>query len=346
MIKKILQPLSIGFAISLTPLPTQAMSDDPVSIPDPIPSPNAKVSIIAIGDMGTGGDGQYKVSQAIESICAEKACDFAIGLGDNIYDSGVESINDQQWLTKFEYPYQNLDFPFYMALGNHDNSTFGGEGLNNNKGEFQVDYTYKADRFSEKWQMPARYYRFDAPLNADAPLVNIFALDSNPLAAVTDANPEYSQLPYKKKQANWVNEQLTSASAQWKIAFAHHPFISNGTHGNAGIYDYVPLLGITWFDFLKDNICDKVDLFISGHDHDLQYLKSNKHCGNTEFIISGAGAKTRAFSKADRNPSYWQKDNTKGFFRLAFEGSQLTVEAYTVDDNGNSILEFERKMTK
>ena len=325
---------------------TMAMSDDPNTLPNPIPAPDAKVSIIAIGDMGTGGDGQYQVSQAIEQVCQEKACDFAIGLGDNIYDSGVDSVNDQQWLTKFEYPYENLDFPFYMALGNHDNSSFGGEGLNNNKGEFQVDYTYKADRFSNKWQMPARYYRFDAPLNADATLVNIFALDSNPLAAVTDINPEYSQLPYKKKQADWVKEQLNTASAPWKIAFAHHPFISNGKHGNAGIYDYVPLLGIVWFDFMKETVCDKVDVFISGHDHDLQYLKANKHCGDTEFIVSGAGAKTRSFAKADRNPSYWQQDSTKGFFRLEFEGNQLTIEAYTVISGSEPQLEYSRTITK
>ena len=333
-------------ALSVISLNSMAMSDTPEPLPEPIPAPNQTVSIIAIGDMGTGADGQYQVSQAIESICKEKACDFAIGLGDNIYDSGVDSINDQQWLTKFEYPYENLDFPFYMALGNHDNSTFDGEGLNNKKGEFQVDYTYKTDRFSDKWNMPSRYYRMNAPLNSDTALINIFALDSNPLAAVTDANPKYSQLPYKKQQAEWLQNEFSTATAPWKIAFAHHPFISNGRHGNAGIYDYVPLLGITWFDFMKDNVCDNVDVFISGHDHDLQYLKAKDNCGKTEFIISGAGAKTRAFSNANRNSHYWQKDNTKGFFRLEFKGNTLTVEAYTVESDTTPTLQYTRTVSK
>jgi len=335
----------LGLSSALS-LPVLAMSDDPSPLPTPIPAPDASVSIIAIGDAGTGGEGQYKVSQAIEAVCAQKQCDFAIGLGDNIYDSGVDSVNDQQWLTKFEYPYANLSFPFYMALGNHDNSTFGGEGLNNRKGEFQVDYSYQADRYSDKWTMPARYYRFDAPLNAEAPLVNVFALDSNPLAALSDLNPNYLQLPYKKQQAEWIQTQMASASAQWKIAFAHHPYVSNGKHGNAGQYDNVLSLGYVWRDFLNEEVCNKVDLFISGHDHDLQDLTAVDTCGNTEFIVSGAGAKTRSFSDADRNHHHWQQESTKGFFRLAFEGNTLIIEAYTVDDSGEATLAHTRTVSK
>jgi len=322
-----------------------AMSDTPDEPGVSLPAPNTTVRFIAIGDMGTGKEGQYQVSRAMEQVCAQQGCDFAIGLGDNIYESGVDSTEDEQWMTKFEQPYANLDFPFYMTLGNHDNSHFGGEGLDNFKGEVQVDYTYKADRFSDKWNMPARYYHFTAPLNADVPLVDFFSLDSNPLAAVSDFNHEYWQLPYKKKHSDWMDDAYSNSTAQWKVAFAHHPMYSNGKHGNAGIYDGVPLFGQVWKDFLKDHVCDRVDLIITGHDHDLQFIKPQDKCGKTQHIVSGAGGKTREFTDPDRNATYWQKDGTYGFFWLEMKDNQLTVQAWTV--NGDTFTkEFERVQTK
>ena len=127
-------------------------------------------------------------------------CDFALGLGDNIYETGVDSVDDVQFIDKFEKPYADVDFPFYMTLGNHDNGWLSGDGLDNDKGEFQVDYHYAEDRMSEKWNMPARYYSFTAPLESEAPLVTFFSLDSNPLAAVSDLDPKYRQFKYYRVQ--------------------------------------------------------------------------------------------------------------------------------------------------
>lgn len=318
-----------------------AMSKPPVEVPEPIPSPNSIVRFIAIGDMGTGKTGQYQVSAAMEQVCAQQGCDFALGLGDNIYETGVDSTEDEQWMSKFEKPYENLEFPFFMTLGNHDNSHFGGEGLDNFKGENQVEYHYKENRFSDKWNMPARYYHFTAPIDAPKPLVDFYSLDSNPLAALGDANIEYWQQPYKKKQAQWVQAELANSFGQWKVAFAHHPLISNGRHSNAGIADGVPLLGIVWKNFLEKNVCDKIDLLITGHDHDLQHLKPIESCGKTEFIVSGGGAKSRSFTDPDRNASFWQQDDTKGFFWIELKEGQMIIQSWTVNDEGASAKAYE-----
>lgn len=292
------------------------------------------VRFIAIGDTGTGKENQYLVADAIEKVCAERGCDFALGLGDNIYESGVDSVDDEQWIEKFEKPYQNLDFPFYMTLGNHDNSYFSGGGLNNKKGEIQVDYHYKEGRFSDKWHMPSRYYHFSAPLNNPSPQVDFFSLDSNPLAAISDFDKNYWQIPYKKKQAEWFDEAIESSLGAWKIAFSHHPYISNGRHGNAGFSDNVPGLGIVYKNFLEESVCNRVDVIISGHDHDLQWLQPVQACGKTFHIISGAGAKTRVFSNPDRNLPYWQIDDTLGFFYIEIEGDEFRGTAYKVTSEG------------
>jgi tartrate-resistant acid phosphatase type 5 len=168
--------------------------EDQVEIPEVA---SKVVRFIAVGDTGTGEEGQYQVANAIEAVCASNGCDFAIGLGDNIYESGVDSVDDAQWIDKFETPYKDLDFPFYMTLGNHDNSYFGGEGTSNRKGEFQVDYHYKEGRESDKWNMPARYYHFSAPLSDSEPLIDFFSLDSNPLASIPDPDTNYQHTEYK-----------------------------------------------------------------------------------------------------------------------------------------------------
>lgn len=323
-----------------------AMSNTPKDDVEGIEAPNRIVRFIAIGDTGTGSDGQYKVAKAVEKVCASKGCDFALGLGDNIYESGVDSVDDEQWLEKFEKPYENLDFPFYMTLGNHDNSYFAGGGLTNRKGEFQVDYHYKKDRFSDKWNMPARYYHFSAPLNDKQPLVDFFSLDSNPLAALSDLNHKYWQLPYKKKHAKWFDEKIKTTLGKWKIAFAHHPYMSNGRHGNAGLYDYVAGLGSVYKDFLEQEVCNRVDVIIAGHDHDMQWLRPVQPCGKTFHIVSGAGAKTRSFSNPDRNQSYWQADETLGFFYIEIEGDEFRGTAYQVNGEGQAVVAHQQTLIR
>jgi hypothetical protein len=40
-----------------------------------------------------------------------------------------------------------------------------------------------------------------------------------------------------ERQTDVAFEELKNSSANWKIAFGHHPFVSNGSHGAAGRYD-------------------------------------------------------------------------------------------------------------
>src|SRR5260221_14717850 len=79
---------------------------------------DARVRFIAFGDAGAGTGAQYAVAQAMKEVCAALGCDFAVMLGDNIYPDGVHSPRDLQFETKFEDPYEELNFPFFVALGN------------------------------------------------------------------------------------------------------------------------------------------------------------------------------------------------------------------------------------
>lgn len=257
------------------------------------------VRFIAIGDTGEGNENQYMVGQAIAQLCAEKGCDFGMLLGDNFYDSGVSSVNDPQFQDKFELPYEDIDFPIYIALGNHD---YGGNGIgvdfDTKKAQYQVDYTKQ----SQIWKLPSKYYSFKLEH------AEFWGLDTNQV--MTDPFNGNSDT-----QKNWLKNGIAASQATWKIGFGHHPYISNGDHGNAGAYENIEAIPLPFVTgesvktFVEEAICGKLDIYLSGHDHNLQWLEPK--CG-TEFIVSGGGSKSEDLP--GDNAAYFGLPLTEGFF--------------------------------
>lgn len=266
------------------------------------------LQFIALGDTGTGEEMQYKVAAAIKKKCETSGCDMVLLLGDNIYMDGVSSDNDSQFQSKFELPYQYIDLPFYAVLGNHD---YGGNGagFEIEKSLHQVEYS----KHSKKWKMPKRFYMIHTHN------VSFFALDTN------------AQLfGHDDSQKETVTKWLVEDDSLWRIAFGHHPYKSNGPHGNAGSYEglaNIPIVsGEKVKDFAEAVWCGKVDIYLSGHDHSRQWLDSD--CNSTKLVVSGAGAKTTQLS--ERNPYLFQAD-TPGFLYVSISGDALTAEFLNAD---------------
>lgn len=266
------------------------------------------VRFVAMGDTGTGSNDQKKVGNTVADVCKKRGCDFVQLLGDNLYDSGASSVDDPIWQDAFEVPYAAVDLDFYAVLGNHDYG-HGGLGTDFPKGKNEVEYTKK----SKKWKLPSAYYHH---AKAD---VELFALDTNmQMFGQDDAQ--------KKDVAAWIK----ASKAGWKIAVGHHPYKSNGPHGNAGDYDNIPISPVNGSgvkSFLEDVVCGQVDLYLSGHDHSRQWL--NESCKGTELAVSGAGAK--ATELGGSNPTLFQSLEL-GFLYIVVEGKTLTAEF--IDENG------------
>jgi tartrate-resistant acid phosphatase type 5 len=287
---------------------------------DPSTLQERTVRFVALGDGGEGNPTQFAVADAVKTVCESRTCEFALYLGDNFYDSGVTTVADGQFQTKFEEPYANLDFPFYVVLGNHDYG-MGGIGQVWAQADPQVEYT----DHSEKWTMPDTHYNFEVAG------VSFTGLDTNVI--FWDHNQD--QGPFL--------DAITDKPAAWHIAFGHHPYVSNGEHGNAGAYEGIgpdgDLLAIPRGDYVKayfdEHVCRKVDLYLSGHDHDLEWPDAT--CG-TEFIVSGAAAKTRALE--DRGtPSRFGYAESGGFAWIELRKDGFTAAFY--DQNAALLYEGE-----
>lgn len=308
--------------------------------PPPDAPPPKRVRFIAIGDTGKGNADQRKVAIAMRDLCAAKGCDFVLMLGDNIYDTGVASTTDPQWQAKFEQPYNDIDLPFYVALGNHD---YGGKliidapGIGNefNKGPVEVAYT----QVSTKWTMPATHYTFTQGH------VGFIVLDTNSILWSNTQNGD---------QAAWLPTAMMEVSGKdWVFLAGHHPYRSNGQHGNAGDYDAPELAGIpipnplpiqdgqAMKDFFDQKLCGLGQVFFAGHDHSRQWVtEPGAMCGMHQ-IISGAGASTTSI-EARGNTTLFEDATKPGFFYVDILDNTFTGSFYDRD----GVLDYTHTFTK
>ncbi len=285
------------------------------------------VRFVALGDQGKGNADQKRVGDAIGALCVAQGCDFVTLLGDNFYESGVTSTTDPQWQTAFVQPYANVDAPFYVVLGNHD---YGGDGKGTEFGKEQNEVDYS--KVNPKWVLPSQHYKFSfGP-------ADFFVADTN-------------LSMFKKDSAvkSDFDQWLPASTAKWKIALGHHTYLSNGRHGNAGDYD-----GLNWLPyvngegvkaFVDEKVCGLADVYMNGHDHELEWIKSTcTRSGstiNTEIIVSGGGASVTPFDSAGKNPYYWRAESV-GFIYVVIDATSFTGTFY----NGDGVAQFTRTITK
>ncbi len=257
---------------------------------------NRGLRILAFGDNGTGDANQAKVAMAMQKFCARNGCDFGLMLGDNFYPAGVRSAEDPQFVSKFEKPYRELGIPLFAILGEHD---WGRNGKMYNW-QAQVDYTKR----SSLWHMPSDVY------SVTLGDLQILALNTN-------------TLPGSKEQIAWLANELSNSKARWKLVMGHKPIYSYGYHGDTDfmIADVLPLL------------CGKADLYLSGHEHNEQFLQAQ--CG-LPLLVSGSGGKLRP-DKIKGPHSLFASDQL-GFSYLQVRHETLTVQI--VSTEGNILFEY------
>ncbi|MFW0788304.1 metallophosphoesterase [Gordonia sp. CPCC 205333] len=296
----------------------------------PLPPASERVRVLVTGDAGTGAAPQFAVTDLARKIHARTPFDIAVGLGDNIYESGPKGPDDAQFHAKFEKPNAQLDFPWLMALGNHDTTAiFPGDGGWLLRGDAEVAY----HRHSRRWYMPSRFY------SVSLGVADFFILDLNPLAAYIPPFLSPYWEPggsYMTRQARWLDDRLRSSTAPWKFVCTHHPYLNNGPHGPAGGYDGLPapLNGVALKTFVERHVAGRAQFLMSGHDHSQQVFDPTPALKGTRQIVSGAAAKTVHSHSTKINRARYENYTHRGFMTLDITPTSVALDAYEVGAAG------------
>ena len=155
---------------------------------------------------------------------------------------------------------------------------------------------------SSYWRMPATRYTFVA-----GPM-QFFAIDTDLVS---------------RAQLDWLDRELARSTARWKIVYGHHPIFSYGAHGDEPA--------------VRDNVLPvlrgRAQLYLCGHDHDLQHLAPE---GGVHFVVAGGGgAQPRRISSGPRSLFAASRN---GF--AVIEGSRTTLSVSLVDEDLKTLHRF------
>lgn len=209
------------------------------------------------GDSGTDWEIQIKVAKKL----AEEKCDSLHVVGDVIYPVGLASADDPLFEKNFFKHYRPIleaaPFPkIKLVMGNHDHrgSLNSWMELAKRHPSIVFPYPYFLNRIGD---------------------ICVVHLDSNFYRRFFDMWQGVGQ-------SNWLRQLKENElkTCRVKIAIAHHPYLSSGTHhGNStGLGKYI----------YEQEVIGSFDWFIAGHDH---ILRDEGTVRGTRLIVTGAAGK-------------------------------------------------------
>jgi predicted phosphodiesterase len=205
---------------------------------------NAIARFVVAGDVGEPGRRLDSTASAMATIGRLDAFDALLLLGDQVYPSGDPERLDDIVFRPFA-PVFAEGTPLLAIVGNHD--------VKDDNGDAQMAALGQTGRWWSRTFAGGR--------------VLLVGLDSTQPANAT--------------QLAFLESELATSDADWKIVALHHPPYSAGYQGSA---EDVRAIFSPIFER------NGVQLVLSGHDHD--YQRSLLIDGVT-YVVSGAGATTR-----------------------------------------------------
>lgn len=270
---------------------------------------------MALGDWGRNGEYlQREVGQQMGKWASEHRTNFVISVGDNFYPRGVISELDPLWHFSFEnvYTAHDLQCDWYSILGNHDYMS-------------DPDAQIRYSKISRRWKMPARYYSKELPLGKENGKLLLVMIDTNKMIFEADKAEANEQLA-------WIKTTLQQASPEvkWKIVVGHHPYYTVGPRIQN--YETMAIRGALANIFEEQ----KVDVYLSGHEHSLQHLKPS---GHTHQFISGAGSEISTVTAGVPYSRFQAAEN--GFMYFSLDSKRLNVKV--INQLGAVLYETELK---
>jgi predicted phosphodiesterase len=270
--------------------------------------PNA-LHFIAMGDWGRNGENyQREVANGMGRAAHDLDASFVVATGDNFYPYGVASTQDHHWISSFEsiYRAQSLHVKWYPVLGNHDYAS---------NPDAQIAYS----KISSRWTMPSRYYAKVFNENDTSRSLLIVFIDTDPFEKELNGQ-KHDSIKYVagavEQQKKWIESQLSTSKAKWKIVVGHHPLYTGGWRKHSPNT-------IKMKNFLEPLFDQyKVDVYLAGHEHHLEHTKPVNHA--THHVISGAASEARPTALHPEGGIFAAA--TQGFATFSVTNNQILIQ--------------------
>jgi hypothetical protein len=297
---------------------------------------SAPLTFAVIGDTGTGTANQRALADTLQTMVDQRGVRLVLMTGDTVYrSSGGSGDDDDEWLVTYFQPYRTLidRIPFYPCVGNHDAAETFGEKQGDTLTLY--DNLLVTQRFAET--RPGReasitkglFYRFR--FGSD---VEFVCLDTSKDKLFLGRRA-FEREPGK----GWTQRSLATplGSPAWRIPFSHHPpYCAGPSHGDTNSMRE---------DIIPHCFANGVRAFISGHEHNFQWIDSEDtdakrrvHC-----IVTGGAGTFRTGKPAGSTNGHrqsWGGNEGMHFLIVTIAGPSMTIEPIAAD--GKPLKLFKR----
>jgi hypothetical protein len=215
------------------------------------PTAGSKVPFTAwiLGDCGTSDNNQRATRDAYYNHIGASHTDMILFLGDNAYNSGTD-LEYQSAIFSNMYENKLKNTVSWSTLGNHDG---GAADSQTQTGPYYDIFDFpKAGECGGVASGTEAYYSFDYA-NAHFIVLDSYETDRS----------------LNGTMYNWCKADIQNTTADWIIAFFHHPTYSKGSH-NSDLESYSIEMRSIFLPLLESN---GVDLVLNGHSHSYERSK-------------------------------------------------------------------------
>lgn len=289
------------------------------------------------------GVGPEAVAAAAKVACAG-ACTGAVFLGDNLYKSGINEPDDTAFLRAFAKTWSWIG-PQWYVQGNHDWGAYprlmpwAGKAPHRDRAQ-RLFRDLRALSAEDGLNLRGDSHFWATSVGQG----RLVGLDTNYLVrrckpgkdAIRCKGDPGKEKPDRIRIASLVERTVSSAFGPVVVA-GHHPWLSNGEHGEAGAFkDSGRSLwkGGAFRQVLDDVLATNATLYLSGHDHNTQVARVDD---DTLSIVVGAGGKTTAAGQDTAAGGERHVDAVEhevycalGFAIVDIRAERVTVDVHTL----------------
>ena len=253
----------------------------------PVRGSAAATRIWVTGDTGTLSSGQLAVYDAYRNFTSSNYTNLWLMLGDNAYNDGTDAEYQAAFFNI--YPEILRQTPVWSTFGNNDGDSADSAT--------QTGPYYDIFNFPRSGEVGGVASGTEAYYSFDYANIHFIVLDSSQ----TSRSPSDAMM-------NWLLSDLQNVTADWLVAFWHHPPYSKGHHDSDSEFELIEMRE----NFLPVLETYGVDLVLSGHSHSYERSKYlDGHYGtsssfNSSHEIDGGSGRiddTGAYVKNGNQPN-------------------------------------------